>query len=173
MTMSEKENEFLNSKDLYMKINIILFKKFKIITIVLNRKRIEDIIFNRYFKHATIEIKDEIAVVIMNRLKKARDNKIEPLIRKYLFLMPNIDRIKLEVKLGIEDSALTAIVFGIISAFLNVYLRKIPEKHINIKPIFKNYNLLELNLNIVLSITLIRLIRLVNIYRKNMADIKK
>ena len=87
--------------------------------------------------------------------------------------MPNIDRIKLEVKLGIEDSALTAIVFGIISTFLNVYLRKIPEKHINIKPIFKNYNLLELNLNIVLSITLIRMIRLINIYRKNMPDVKK
>ena len=63
----------------------------------------------------------------------------------------NIKKIDLNVQLGTEDAALTAILTGIISAGLGMILRK-PKYEII--PIFSNKNFLKIKLNCIISINL-------------------
>lgn len=173
LTLPNKEQKLLNDEKLYIKINIILFKKIKIFTKNFDRGQIEEIIKNKFFRHKTKNLKEQISLVIKERLNSKEYNKIKFLAKKYAYLMPNIDNLNIKLKIGTEDSYTTSIVFGIISTILNVYLKNIPKKHINIKPIFENENLVDIDSNITFSITLIRLIRLIKIYRTNIVNVKK
>lgn len=173
LTLPNKEQKLLNNENLYVKMNIILFKKIKIFTKVFDKDQIEEIVKNKFFRHKTKNLREQISLVIKERLNSKEYNRIKFLAKKYAYLMPNIDSLNIKLKIGTEDSYATSIIFGIISTILNVYLKNIPRKHINIKPIFENENLVDIDSNITFSITFIRFIRLIKIYRKNIVDVKK
>ena len=117
-------------------IYLLIFKKFKLF-----KKNIKN---EKIFKNQNIDLK----------FLKNNDLKIN---YKDLLERPNIyvDKIDLNVQLGTEDAALTAILTGIISAGLGIILRK-PKYQI--VPIFSNINFIKIKLDCIISIHLMQYI---------------
>ena len=124
------------NKDSKIWIYLLIFKKFKLF-----KKNIKS---EKIFKNQNIDLK----------FLKNKDLKIN---YKDLLERPNIyvDKIDLNVQLGTEDAALTAILTGIISAGLGIILRK-PKYQII--PIFSNRNFIKIKLDCIISVHLMQYI---------------
>ena len=73
-----------------------------------------------------------------------------------------IKNFNLKVKIGIEDAAVNAILVGIISTILSISLRKIKEKEDNayweIKPIYLNKNVINIEFDGIFKVKIIHII---------------
>lgn len=117
------------NKDSKIFVYVLIFKKFKILK--KDRK-------NMKLQNRDLDIK----------LLKNKDIEID---YKELLKSINIKKIDLNIQLGTEDAALTAVLTGVIGAGLGVFLRK-PKYEII--PIFANKNVLKIKLNGIISINL-------------------
>lgn len=117
------------NKDSKIFVYILIFKKFKILKKDRN---------NMKLRNKDLDIK----------MLKNKDIEID---YKELLKSINIKKLDLNVQIGTEDAALTAVLTGIIGAGLGVILRK-PKYEII--PIFANKNLLKIKLNCIISINL-------------------
>ena len=81
-----------------------------------------------------------------------------------------IERLDLRIDVGIEDAALTAIATGIgatiLSFLIGKNINKSEEIEWSINPIYNNDNLLKLDLNCIISIKLIHIIKRIYVMRK-------
>ena len=72
------------------------------------------------------------------------------------------EELNLKVEIGTENSALTSIIFGIVSGIIPFVLRNqiknIEKQKIDIKPIYLNQNLLNIELNCIFNIKMIHII---------------
>ena len=117
------------NKDSKILVYILIFKKFKILK--KDRK-------NMKLQNRDLDIK----------LLKNKDIEID---YSELLKSINIKKVDLNVQIGTEDAALTAILTGIIGAVIGVILRK-PKYEII--PVFSNKNFLKSKLNCIISIDL-------------------
>ena len=136
MIDTEKPKGEKINKESKIWIYLLIFKKFKLF-----KKNIKN---EKIFKNQNIDLK----------FLKNKDLKIN---YKDILERPNIyvDKIDLNVQLGTEDAALTAILTGIISAGLGIILRK-PKYEII--PIFLNKNFIKIKLDCIISVHLMQYI---------------
>ena len=117
------------NKDSKIFVYVFIFKKFKILK--KDRK-------NMKLQNRDLDIK----------LLKNKDIEID---YRELLKSINIKKVDLNIQLGTEDAALTAVLTGMIGAVLGIILRK-PKYEII--PIFSNKNFLKIKLNCIISIDL-------------------
>ena len=117
-------------------------------------------VFLGYLIH-TSKIGIEIDNFIFDSEKQEKINK-DSKIYVYLLLLnkikvfkKNIKEIDLQLQIGTQDAALTAILTGIISALLGIILRK-PKYEVI--PIYSNNNVLKIKLKCIISIYLMQYI---------------
>lgn len=147
---TEKKNGEKISSDSKIYVYLIIFGKFKIF-----KKNIINLIKNNMkFQNKDLDI---------NFFK----NKNFKINYKELLQIIDIDlrKIDLNLEIGTEDAAFTAILSGIISAILGVFLRKPKFK---VVPIFLNKNFIKLKLNCIFSVKLMQYI-----YKLNFDKISK
>lgn len=86
------------------------------------------------------------------------------------------EELNLKVEIGTENSALTSIIFGIISGIIPIMLRNqiknIEKQKIDIKPVYLNENLLNIELNCIFNIKMIHIIYVMYILNKKRRDEK-
>ena len=125
------------NKDSKIFVYLLIFKKIKLFKRDVKNEKIK-------FRNKEIDLK----------LIQTKDLKID---YKQLLQKPEIyiDKIDLNIQLGTQDAALTAILTGIISAGLGVILRK-PKYEII--PIYSNRNFLKIKLDCIISIHLMQYI---------------
>ena len=117
------------NKDSKIFVYILIFKKFKILK--KDRK-------NMKLQNRDLDIK----------LLKNKDIEID---YSELLKSINIKKVNLNVQIGTEDAALTAVLTGIVGAVIGVILRK-PKYEII--PVFSNKNFLKIKLDCIISIDL-------------------
>lgn len=119
------------NKDSKIIVYLLIFKKFKL-------------------------FKKDVKSIDKRKIKIPQNMKIKI---DYKEVLPNIDidveQIDLNVQLGIQDAALTAILTGIISAGLGVILRK-PKYEVI--PIYSDKNFLKIKLDCIISVYLMQYI---------------
>lgn len=100
--------------------------------------------------------KKDIKNIDKNKIKTPQDMNVKI---DYREILQNIDidveQINLNVQLGTQDAALTAILTGIISAGLGIILRK-PKYQVI--PIYADKNFLKIKLNCIISVYLMQYI---------------
>ena len=86
------------------------------------------------------------------------------------------EELNLKVEIGTENSALTSIIFGIVSGIIPFVIRNqiknIEKQKIDIKPIYLNQNLLNIELNCIFNIKMIHIIYVMYILNKKRRDEK-
>lgn len=86
------------------------------------------------------------------------------------------EELNLKVEIGTENSALTSIIFGIVSGIIPIILRNqiknIEKQKIDIKPVYLNENLLNIELNCIFNIKMIHIIYVMYILNKKRRDEK-
>lgn len=130
--------------------------------------------------------------ITKEKLEKLRlENKIKKLEKKLILkdvkfdvnvfdVLKNLkiifEELNLKVEIGAENSALTSIIFGIVSGIIPFVLRNqiknIEKQKIDIKPIYLNQNLLNIELNCIFNIKMIHIIYVMYILNKKRRDEK-
>lgn len=130
--------------------------------------------------------------ITKEKLEKLRlENKIKKLEKKLILkdvkfdvnvfdVLKNLkiifEELNLKVEIGTENSALTSIIFGIVSGTIPFVLRNqiknIEKQKIDIKPIYLNQNLLNIELNCIFNIKMIHIIYVMYILNKKRRDEK-
>ena len=130
--------------------------------------------------------------ITKEKLEKLRlENKIKKLEKKLILkdvkfdvnvfdVLKNLkiifEELNLKVEIGTENSALTSIIFGIVSGIIQFILRNqiknIEKQKIDIKPIYLNQNLLNIELNCIFNIKMIHIIYVMYILNKKRRDEK-
>lgn len=81
-----------------------------------------------------------------------------------------VEKLKLIINVGTEDSAITAISVGIIyiviSNFFNNKVKDLNEIKYEIKPIYSNKNMLDIELDSIISLKLENIINIIRLLRK-------
>lgn len=134
------EREEKIKKDFKINIGIIAFNKIRILKIDAKKIKNKKINLGRVLEEA-------------KKLEK-RGNKT----KLWSDLLKSLDNFKFEIKkanlnlgVGTEDAALTAILVGIIGGFLGILLK---GQKFQILPIYKNQNILQLKLDCIFRVNL-------------------
>lgn len=140
-------------------IKLCLFGKIPIFKSKINKEKIDKSKVLEKIKNINfnqIQIKDNINKTSLKALKNI---KIE------------INNINLNIELGTENSALTAIIIPTISTFINIFLgRKVKDYNKQIfiiKPIYINENLINIALSGIFEIKMIHIINIISILIRN------
>lgn len=153
-----KELEITNTKITKFNLQICLkfLNRIQWIKITVNKKRIGKLKNSKKLEIINKIVKTKI-------LKKYKD--IKPVVKKewkQILKQLNkvkIEKLKLQVKIGTENAATTAISSGIISAIFGVILaKKIENPKYKIEPIYINKNYIYLSVNCIISLKLVHII---------------
>lgn len=159
---TSKSKEHLN-KDYRIIIKIYSFYKIPILKIKITNDKIQKILNN---KKIINKISKEKSKIIQN--KGDIDKEVISTFKK---INLKIQKIKLNINLGTEDAALTAILIPIISiivsAFFKNKIKKIDENNMFlIQPIYINQNLINISLSSIFELKLIHIINTICIINK-------
>lgn len=144
-TLREKEHRINENYEII--IALVIVKKWKIIKRKMTKAKIGNIKSLKKIKDLDIEF-----------IKNKKSNiKFKNIISD---LKLEINKLDFYLEIGVEDAALTAISVGIVSSILGVFLRnKITVKDkFEIKPIYIQKNLINLKLNCIFQIQLVKFI---------------
>ena len=145
--------EFLNYLKFKLKIKILAFEKIPILSIKLDNIKIKKIMIKQYDK----EIKKHKDIEADK--KKARE------ISKKLIPIFNLKKSNLNIHLGTEDAAFTAIASSIVSIFIAIALPYVAdvEKYKNynykITPIYLNKNVFFLQFSCIITSKILHIIK--------------
>lgn len=132
------ENQEILNKDYIVEISVIILHKIKII-----KRNIKNI--------------DSKNIRVGNRTISTKAFKKKDINIDYKLLIKNISvkKVKLNIEIGTENAALTAIIVGFISAIIGIII-KMPKY--KIIPIYNGKNLLKIDLDCIIRIYLIHYI---------------
>lgn len=144
---------FLDYLNFSIKLKILAFEKLPILSIKLDNNKIKNIMLKQIDK----EIKKHKNIEEDKQKAKELSKKIVPLL--------NLQKSNLELELGTEDAAFTAIASSIVSIFIAVALPYVAdvEKYKNynykITPIYLNKNVFFLQFSCIITIKLLHIIK--------------
>ena len=149
------ENKKHLNKDYKIIIKLCLFGKIPIIKSIITKEKIDKTKVSEKIKNINfnqIQIKDNINKTSLKALKNIKIG---------------INNINLNIELGTENSALTAIIIPTISTFINIFLGRNVKDYNNqifiIKPIYINDNLINIALSGIFEIKMIHIINIISI----------
>ena len=151
-----KDQEKITNKESKVYLKIYTLKKIKIAEFNLKK----------------IDFKDE---KIRNKLQKqVEKNKINLDTIKFLKSVNYIiEKMNLSISIGTEDSAITALSVGIfytiISNFLNEKVRDLNDIKYEIKPIYNNKNMLNIELDSIIALKFENIINMIKFLKKGSA----
>ena len=128
------------------KISIFLFNKFKIFEIKIDKQKIRNL-----FKNKKINV------------KKLRDNNIVKLMKNYKI---DIEKLNIEGYFGLEDAAYTSYIISFINTVIPIFLSKRIYKYNQkeckyvITPVYINQNIVNLEINCIISIKIVHIINI-------------
>lgn len=161
---SYKVEERHLQEDYNIEIKLYVLKFLRILKINITKEKLEKLKLENKIKklEKKLILKDvKFDVNVFDVLKKL----------KIIF-----EELNLKVEIGTENSALTSIIFGIISGIIPIMLRNqiknIEKQKIDIKPIYLNQNLLNIELNCIFNIKMIHIIYVMYILNKKRRDEK-
>lgn len=146
---------FLDYLNFSIKLKILVFEKLPILSIKLDNNKIKNIMLKQIDK----EIKKHKNIEEDKQKAKELSKKIVPLL--------NLQKSNLELELGTEDAAFTAIASSIVSIFIAVALPYVAdvEKYKNynykITPIYLNKNVFFLQFSCIITIKLLHIFKAV------------
>ena len=146
---------FLDYLNFSIKLKILAFEKLPILSIKLDNNKIKNIMLKQIDK----EIKKHKNIEEDKQRAKELSKKIVPLI--------NLKKGNLNIELGTEDAAFTAIASSIVSIFIAVALSYVAdvEKYKNynykITPIYLNKNVFFLQFSCIITIKLVHIINVI------------
>ncbi len=144
-------------------IKFCILGKIPIIKIILNKEKINKIKNKGIFKN--IEIKEI-------------EKDLNPKDLSKIIKESNIDikKIKLNIEFGTENASLTAILVPIISTLIAFVIRlkikKYRNQNFNIKPLFLNQNLVNIEFSGIFEIKMIHIINIIYILNKKKGEDK-
>lgn len=130
-------------------ISIIIFNKIKIFSKQIKKMKLKKQNLNRLYNTVkSIEGKEN------------QKNSFIKLIQTIKNLQIETKQLDLEIELGSEDAAISAILVGIVSSFLGIILKKqkTAEQRFKVIPLYINQNILNLKLDGIFRINLIHYI---------------
>lgn len=144
-TLREKGKKINSSYEIF--VAFIIFEKWKIIKRKINKTNLKKIKSSKKLKDIDIKL----------RGNKNFDIEFENIIND---LNLEIDKLDMQLEIGIEDAAITAISVGVISSILGIFLRdKITSRDkFEITPIYIQKNFINLKLNCIFRIKIIHYI---------------
>ena len=151
-----KNQKKITNKNNKVSLKIYVLKKIKIVEFDLKK----------------IDFKDE---KVRNKLQKQfKDNNLNldtiKLLRSIDYI---VEKMNLNISIGIEDSAITAISVGIlyivISNFLNKKVKNLSEIKYNINPIYKDKNFLDIELDSIITLRSENIINIIKFLKKGSA----
>ncbi len=150
-------------------VKIVIFNKIPIIKFKVNKEKVDRII-NENEKRLKREV-DKFSIKNINK-DKLNIKEI------YLYIKKIIDecikKVNLEIELGTENPALTAILIPIIATITCIYFRdKIKEKNkqvFNINPVYINKNLINIHLSGIFEFKTRHIIHIIYVLNKNKGE---
>lgn len=144
---------FLDYLSFSIKIKLLAFKKLPILSIKLDNKKIKNILIKQIDK----EIRKHKNIEEDKQKAKKLSKKIVPLL--------NLQKGNLELELGTENPAFTAIASSIVSIFIAIALpyvadvKKSKNYNYKITPIYLNKNVFFLQFSCILNIKLLQIFK--------------
>lgn len=165
LEFNSKKNNHLNKKYKII-IKFCIFYKIPIMKIEITNTKIKKLLKN---KKILEKINKEKAKIIEN--KNDIDVKAIKEIRNIKF---KVQKINLDILIGVEDASLTAIMVPIISTIISIFfrskVRKINKDNLFlVKPLYNNENIINIKLTSIITIKLIHIINtmfIINKYKK-------
>lgn len=166
LNLNNIKNEKLNYEYL-IKIGLYITNKIKLIEISLDKNKVNN-------KNLIEKIK--------NQYKKRKDNfkkydKSE-LLKQIKLLKISIDKFKLRINFGTDNSIITSLTTATISSFIGIFMAEFiknykPENHyFIISPIYNNKNIINLSFKCVFCLKLIHIVyMLLKISKKDKKDV--
>ena len=175
---------------------LVFFVLFKIVFSIDIKFEIENLKINlpKFQKKVTNnDSKVSLKIYILKKIKIAeinlkkidfKDEKVKNKIEKHLGekkiyldtikLLKNndyiVEKLNLNINVGTDDPAITAISVGIIytviSIFLNKKVKDLSEIKYEIKPIYNNKNMLDIELNCIITLKFENIINIIRLLRK-------
>lgn len=145
---SKKTNERYLNKDYQITLKLYIFRNINYFKININKPKIKNEKIRNNIKNIQTKVITE----------KNNNKKITEILKSL-----KIEKINLQIEIGLEDAALTAISIGTISSAVAILLSKYVEKNNNfwkIVPIYQDRNIINVSLNSIISLRLIHIIYL-------------
>ena len=145
--------DFLDYLSFGLKIKILIFSKIPILSIKLDNIKIKKLMLKQIEK----EIKKNKDIKEDKKKAKEISKKIVPIL--------NLQKTNLNIKLGTEDAAFTAIVSSIVSIFIAIALSHVADvkkyKNYNYKitPIYLNENVFFLQFSCIITSKILHIIK--------------
>ena len=162
-------NKKHTNDDYYIILKLCILKNFPIIKIKITDEKINKFKSNVKLKE---KIKKEFGKIDIKKLEKEINITKLKKISKTIKIL--IERFSLKVELGTENAVLTAMIIPFISTLISFLLRNKMETYkkqkYNIKPIFINKNLLNIEFSGIFQIKMIHIINIIYILNKKEGD---
>ena len=145
------------NKDYSMIFKICILKYIPLIKFKITEKQVKK-----------LKIKQKIENINIQKLEKDLSvNKIKEILKKHKFI---IKKLKLKIEIGTENSAFTAMIVVLISTIISFFLKKKIENHkkqkFNVKPLFINKNLINIDFSGIFEMKLIHIINIIYILNR-------
>ena len=147
-----KQNKNILNKESKIFLKIYVFRRIKIAQIDLKKIDFKNVKFKDNFKNFRETIFSK------RILETAKENKIE------------IEKMNLNIGIGVEDAAITAIIVGIISGIIGILLKnRIKNQDMqmyNVYPLYQNKNILKIYFEGIISWNMSNIIYILKILLK-------
>ena len=115
-----------------------------------------------------LNLKKKMENINIQKLEKNINiNKIKEILKKHKFI---IKKLKLKIEIGTENSAFTAMIVVLISTIISFFLKNKIENHkkqkFNVKPLFINKNLINIDFSGIFEMKLIHIINIIYILNR-------
>ena len=115
-----------------------------------------------------LNLKKKMENINIQKLEKNINiNKIKEIFKKHKFI---IKKLKLKIEIGTENSAFTAMIVVLISTIISFFLKNKIENHkkqkFNVKPLFINKNLINIDFSGIFEMKLIHIINIIYILNR-------
>lgn len=171
-----------NNFDYEIKVGLYLVKKIRIIAIKINKEKmakieqtIEKLNRSKILKKLSKFNIEKMSLKLEKKLKKEIINKNIKPIEAVEIILKNLKietlKFKMDLRIGLEDVIITSFLIAILSSILSIALKftvnniKDGNKYYyKILPIYRNENVLKLNLNCIINIKMVHIINIIYIF---------
>lgn len=144
--IDEKTKKIIN-KDYTIILTFYFLNKVKYFKTLINSKKLQNKKIDLY----------KMNKVLSKNNFKIKNKKILEIIK---LLRIQVKKINLNIKIGTEDAALTAIIIGTIAIIIGTFLNMISKEknEWKLEPIYQNKNILKIDINSIFNIKMIHII---------------